>query len=110
MSAFDDLLEEIEGTGWYQKRLVYYLLAPLFFFMPFAFLCQIFVLYIPGKIIHFLTRRALSVQVWTALHACFFLDHWCTPPEGFDPQTLNISLETWKSLFLPQELGPDFQV
>lgn len=50
MSGFDDLLAEIEGTGWFQKRLVYFLMGPLFFFMPFAFLNQIFVLRIPGKL------------------------------------------------------------
>ena len=55
MSGFDDLLAEIEGTGWYQKRLVYFLLGPLFFFMPFAFLNQIFVLSIPGKLLDFIT-------------------------------------------------------
>ena len=49
MAGFDDLLAEIEGTGWYQKRLVYFLMVPLFFLMPFAFLNQIFVLTAPGK-------------------------------------------------------------
>ena len=48
---FDDLLAEIEGTGWYQKRLVYFLLGPLFFVVPFAFLHQIFVLAQPSKLI-----------------------------------------------------------
>ena len=49
MSGFDDLLAEIQGTGWFQKRLVYFLMGPLFFLMPFAFLNQIFVLHIPGE-------------------------------------------------------------
>ncbi len=47
---FDDILVDIEGNGWYQKRLTYLLLCPIFFFMPFAFLCQIFVLHIPGDV------------------------------------------------------------
>ena len=50
MTDFDDLLAEIEGTGWYQKRLVYFLLGPLFFVVPFAFLHQIFVLAQPSKL------------------------------------------------------------
>ena len=49
MAAFDDLLLLIEGTGWYQKRMTYLLLCPIFFFTPFAFLVQIFVLHIPGE-------------------------------------------------------------
>jgi hypothetical protein len=49
-SSFDDLLGEIDGNGWYQRRLLYFLLFPIFFFMPFAILNQIFVLHIPGKI------------------------------------------------------------
>ena len=48
-SGFDDLLAEIEGNGWYQKRLTYFLLGPLFFVVPFAFLHQIFVLHQPGN-------------------------------------------------------------
>ena len=48
-SAFDDLLAEITGTGWYQKRLVYFLLAPIFFVVPFTFLHQIFVYNQNGK-------------------------------------------------------------
>ena len=47
-TGFDDLLAEIQGTGWYQKRLVYFLLGPLFFVVPFSFLHQIFVLAQPG--------------------------------------------------------------
>ncbi len=50
-SKFDELLTEIEGNKWYQKRLVWGLIGPLFFLMPFAFLNQVFVLSIPGKLI-----------------------------------------------------------
>ena len=49
MGSFDDLLVELEGTGWYQKRILYFLLCPIFFLMPFAFLNQIFLLHMPGK-------------------------------------------------------------
>ena len=84
MAGFDDLLAEIEGDGWDQKRLIYFLLGPVFFLMPFAFLNQIFVLSIP--------------------------DHWCTPPEQFSPEALGINLTQWKAIFLPQELGPDYSV
>jgi hypothetical protein len=27
-----------------------------------------------------------------------------------EPATLNVSLPEWKAMFLPQELGPDFQM
>ena len=47
---FDDVLEELWGSGWYQKRLVYFLLCGIFFFTPFAFLNQVFVLHIPGNV------------------------------------------------------------
>ena len=47
--SFDDLLLDLEGNGWYQKRITYLLLCPIFFFTPFAFLNQVFVLHIPGK-------------------------------------------------------------
>ncbi len=48
MVEFDDLLASTWGTGWYQKRLVYFLLGGTFFFAPWAFLNQVFVLHIPG--------------------------------------------------------------
>ena len=47
---FDDVLEELWGSGWYQKRLVYFFLCGIFFFTPFALLNQLFVLHIPGNI------------------------------------------------------------
>jgi hypothetical protein len=47
-NGFDELLADLEGTGWYQNRIAWFLIAPLFFVTPFAFLNQIFVLYIPG--------------------------------------------------------------
>ena len=34
------------------------------------------------------------------------LDHWCAPPVGFEPETLNLTLDHWKLTFLPQEIGP----
>lgn len=48
VTAFDDLLKDIEGNGWYQKRITIFLLGPIFFIVPFTFLNQIFVLHIPG--------------------------------------------------------------
>jgi hypothetical protein len=50
MGAFDDLLVELQGSGWYQKRIVYFMIGPIFFITPFAFLSQIFVLHIPGTV------------------------------------------------------------
>ena len=46
---FEVILEEIWGSGKYQKRLTLVLLGNLFFLMPFALLVQMFVLHIPGK-------------------------------------------------------------
>ena len=48
-SGFDDLLADLEGTGKYQNRIAWFLIGPLFFVTPFAFLNQLFVLYIPGN-------------------------------------------------------------
>ena len=40
----------------------------------------------------------------------YFSDHWCTPPAEFAPENLSLSLDEWKMKFLPQELGPDYQM
>ena len=57
---FDDVLEELWGSGWYQKRLVYFLLCGIFFFTPFAFLNQVFVLHIPGSFLLWVVRDPLD--------------------------------------------------
>ena len=38
----------------------------------------------------------------------FISDHWCAPPLGFEPESLNLTLEQWKQIFLPTEIGPGF--
>ena len=37
-----------------------------------------------------------------------YVDHWCTPPEYMTPEVLGMTLEEWKTKFLPAELGYDF--
>ena len=65
---FDDILEDLGGLGKYQKRLLYLLLGPVFFIMPFAFITQIFVVHSP--------------------------DHWCKTQNT--SESMGIDLETWK--------------
>ena len=43
------------------------------------------------------------------MHFLLYVDHWCTPPPGLEPETLNLTLDEWKSTFLPVTLGPDYQ-
>ena len=38
---FDDVLDDLGGLGKYQKRLLFFLLGPLFFIMPFPLLHQV---------------------------------------------------------------------
>ena len=47
MKEFEDLIDEIGGQGWFQKRLLYVVLAPLFFFLPLSWLNEIFLLHTP---------------------------------------------------------------
>merc|ERR1712127_1113456 len=44
---FDDILDDLGGLGKYQKRLLFFLLGPLFFIMPFPLLHQVLVLHAP---------------------------------------------------------------
>ena len=46
---FDDIIDELWGNGWFQKRLIFFLLGVIFLFTPWAFLNQVFVLHKPGK-------------------------------------------------------------
>jgi len=84
MKEFDDLMQEIKGSGWHTKRLLWLLLVPVFFLMPFQFLHPVLVLSIPS--------------------------HYCTPPAGLEPETLGMNLTTWQETFLPLELAPDYQM
>jgi hypothetical protein len=47
MKEFEDLINEIGGQGLYQKRLLYIVLGPLFFFLPLSWLNEIFLLHTP---------------------------------------------------------------
>ena len=104
MGGFDDLLEEIEGTGWYQKRITYLILCPIFFLMPFAFLNQVFALHIPSNYQTIMFSHNLQ-----SMMLCIISAHWCTPPEFMQPDDLNMTLDQWKATFLPMALGPDYQ-
>jgi len=93
-------MKEVEGTGWYIKRLLWFLLVPVFFLMPFQFLHQLFVLAIPT--------------------------HNCKPPANLSPESILAECEAmnnqgginqectlmnrteWKSTFLPLALAPDY--
>lgn len=77
---FDLILDDLGGLGKYQKRLLYGVLGPVFFIMPFAFLTQIFVVHSPT--------------------------HWCKTQDEIHHSSLGIDLDKWKSIFLPLEESP----
>jgi len=79
---FDDILEELGGMGRYQKKILYLLLGPLFFILPFPLLHQVLVLHAPK-------------------HECLL------PPAVPTPSDLGINQTVWQSMFLPSELLPD---
>jgi len=75
---FDDIIDDLGGLGKYQKRLLYFLLGPLFFIMPFPLLHQVFVLHTPA------------------------FD--CVHPEEIRPETLGMNKTIWQELFVPKEM------
>ena len=48
MKEFEELIDEINGQGFYQKRLLYFVLSPLFFFLPLSWLNELFLLHVPS--------------------------------------------------------------
>lgn len=79
MKEFEDLIEEIDGQGRYQKRLLYVVLSPLFFFLPLSWLNELFLLHVP--------------------------DHWCYHPSQ---ENLSLSeVAEWRECFLPKEISPE---
>jgi len=81
---FDDIIDDLGGHGKYQKRLLYFLLGPLFFIMPFPLLHQVFVLHTPT------------------------FD--CIHPEEIRPETLGLNKTVWQELFLPKEMLPTYEM
>eukprot|EP00092_Neocalanus_flemingeri_P014336 GFUD01015463.1.p1 GENE.GFUD01015463.1~~GFUD01015463.1.p1 ORF type:complete len:584 (+),score=109.85 GFUD01015463.1:144-1895(+) len=81
---FDDIIDDLGGLGSYQKRLLYFLLGPLFFIMPFPLLHQVFVLHTPK------------------------FD--CVHPEEIRPETLGLNKTIWQELFVPKEFLPTYEM
>lgn len=78
---FDDIIDDLGGLGKYQKRLLYFLLGPLFFIMPFPLLHQVFVLHTP--------------------------QFECIHPDRVTMETVGINnISIWQELFVPQEMSP----
>ena len=75
MKELEDIIEEVGGQGCYQKRLLYFVLSPLFLLLPLSFVAEVFYLSVPN--------------------------HWCYHPMTTD---LNKSeLEAWKKCFLTEK-------
>jgi len=82
---FDDIIDDLGGLGKYQKRLLFFLLGPLFFIMPFPLLHQVFVLHSPL--------------------------HECVHPDRISPETVGIeNITAWQKLFVPMELLPSYEL
>ncbi len=47
MREFEDVINEVGGHGRFQRRLLYGVLGPLFFLLPFPCLTDIFALHVP---------------------------------------------------------------
>ena len=79
MKEFEDLIGEIDGKGRFQKRLLYVVLSPLFFFLPLSWLNELFLLHVP--------------------------DHWCYHPSQENLSQAEVA--EWRNCFLPKELSPE---
>jgi hypothetical protein len=79
MKEFEELIEEINGQGFYQKRLLYFVLSPLFFFLPLSWLNELFLLHVPS--------------------------HWCYHPSQDNLNSTQI--EEWRNCFLPKEISAE---
>ena len=72
MKDLENIIKEVGGDGTFQKRLLYFVLSPLFFLLPLSWMSEVFFLSIP--------------------------DHWCYHPMT---QYLNATeLDAWKKCFL----------
>ena len=79
MKEFEDLIGEIDGQGRFQKRLLYVVLSPLFFFLPLSWLNELFLLHVP--------------------------DHWCNHPSQANLSLVEVA--EWRDCFLPKEISPE---
>ena len=47
MKDLEDIINEVGGQGKYQRRLLYYVLSPLFFLLPLSWMSEVFYLNAP---------------------------------------------------------------
>ena len=82
MNELEEVIEEVGGSGWFQKRLLYFVLGPVFVLLPLAEVNELFVLNTP--------------------------DHWCNHAmqNGLDYN----ETQKWKECFLPSETKPNGQI
>ena len=80
MLELENLVNEIGGSGLFQKRLLYLVLGPLYFLLPLSWLNEILILHTP--------------------------DHWCDHPmtNGLNSSTL----KSWKECYIPKQEDGSF--
>ena len=75
MKELEDIVNEVDGKGVFQKRLLYLILVPLYFFQPLAWMNELFFLHVPS--------------------------HWCNHPTA---ENLNeTQLMAWKECYIPKK-------
>ena len=79
MKELEEIIEEVGGSGRYQKRLLYVVLGPLFFILPLAAVNEIFSLNVP--------------------------EHWCS--HAMQKELDYNETQEWKECFLPPETKPN---
>ena len=81
MKDLENIIEEVDGSGKFQKTLLYSILTPLYLFLPLSWCCDVFILQLP--------------------------DHWCHHPSTVSLN--NSELLRWKECYLPKKEDGSFE-
>ena len=75
MKELEEIVSEVGGQGPFQKRLLYLILVPLYFFQPLAWMNELFFLHVPT--------------------------HWCNHPTAAN--LTETQLTSWKECYIPKK-------
>ena len=75
MKELEHIINEVGGQGKYQQRLLYFVLSPLFFFLPFSWMADVFFLQVPPHWCYHPMTNGLNETQLKAWKKCFLVEN-----------------------------------
>ena len=108
MKDLETIIEDVGGQGLYQKRLLYFVLSPLFFLLPLSWMTEVFYLNVPNHWCYHPMTENLNHTALTAWKKCFLNENVDGSFDGCKIPLPNISnIEKVWSMSVPLDIIMD---